>query len=164
MIRQPSDRVKLYAWHAAAVAALAARKVATLKELANLVERDEFPPIHEDEPECGWFRAKVHRHAVLVPARIWLKSVVDDVGELVEPEVLLCEIAGEPFDAMVAWPKLCIRPIEKADFTYMMQVREWAQASSPEQPQAETGKVIDWLTVKIPPIPATPTPPPKRKR
>lgn len=161
-MRKPHDRNELYAWHARAMAALAGARVDDLKAAAA-VAFDLVPPIHEDEPECGWFKAIIRRDAAAVPAKIWLKSVVDDDGELVEDEILLCEVGDTPVDAVEAWPKLCTRPISRAEYLYLMSVRTWARQSAPDQPQARDGRPIDWLTVKVPPIPASP-PPTKPKR
>jgi hypothetical protein len=162
-LRPPSDRADLYAWHTAALAALKAARAETLKELSA---RDlEAVPRTGDDPQCGWFAARISRVSVLVPARIWVRSVVDEAGELVEPEVMLCEVGDRPFDPGEVWPKLCIRPIPASEYRYLMSLRAWAKASAPEQPQAVDGRPVDWMTVQIPPIPAKPvSPAPKRKR
>lgn len=156
MIRQPSDRAELYTWHAKALQGLKDGRAETLKELAARYA-ELVPPIQEDNPQCGWFKAIVRRVAVPVPARIWLRSTVDEDGELVEPEVLLCDIGDEPWDVLDAWPKLCTRPISKAEWAYLMAVRAWARTSAPDQPQAKDGRPIDWLTVKIPAVPGART-------
>jgi len=161
-MRQPSDREALYAWHASALKALADGKAEDLIQLTRS-KWLKCPPIVEDEPQCGYFKARVRRYAVLVPSRIFMRSVVDELGELVQDEELVCEIGDTPFDVIEAWIKLCIRPITLGEYQYLMAVREWARASAPDQPQAKDGAAVDWMTVKIPEIPATPTPA-KRKR
>lgn len=163
MMRRPSDRNELYAWHAKAMAALAAVKKDDLKAVA--AEAYELlPSIQEWSPQCGWFKAIFRRDAVAVPAKIFMKSVVDDDGELVEPELLMCEVGDAPVDVMEAWPKLCTRPISRAEYLYLMSVRTWAQESAPNQPQARDGRPIDWLTVKLPPVPPSPSPEKPRRK
>lgn len=162
-LRQPTDRAELYAWHGKALAALKDGRADNLRDLAAR-DPDLVPAIQDGSPECGWYAARVSRAAALVPARIYLKSVVDEAGELVEPEVLLCEIGDRPFDPEEVWPKLCIRPIAASEYRYLMSLRAWAKSSAPDQPQAADGRPIDWNTVKIN-LPAQPVPPaPKRKR
>lgn len=161
--RRPSDRARLYRWHADALAAITTVRVDNLRELAQ-ADPSALPLIEEGNPQCGWFKAIVRRFSAPVPSRIFMRSEVDDDGELVNDERLICEIGGEEFDVMEAWPKLCIRPISRSEYAYLMSVRTWAQQSAPDQPQAKTGRKIDWLTVQIPSIPAQPVPPPARKK
>jgi hypothetical protein len=150
--RRPSDRAALYAWHAAALAAIEGCHVSNLREVSRL-DPERSPPVQEGRPECGWFLAHVARQAVPVPARIYLRSEIDEGGELISDEVLVCELGGEVVDVMEAWPRLCLRPINRSDFAYRMAVRGWAQTSAPDQPQAQTGRRIDWLTVQLPEVP-----------
>ena len=147
-LRKPSDRAALYAWHADALDALAQGRKDNLKELAA-DHPDLVPPIQDGEPQCGYFKARVSKRAVLVPAKIYVRSVVDEAGELVEPERLVCEIGDRDFDVFEAWPKLCIRPITASEYQYLMALRQWAKESAPDQPQAVDGRPVDWNTVKI---------------
>lgn len=156
MIRQPSDREELYRWHAQALAGLVRLGVHDLRELAA-ADPEAMPQISEGDPQCGYFLAKVRRFAVPVPAKIYVRSVVDDDGELVEPEVIKCELGGTEYDPLEAWPRLCIRPISRSEYAYLMSVRAWAHESAPDQPQARTGRPIDWMTVQLPEVPKGPS-------
>lgn len=161
-LRKPSDRAVLYAWHADALDALELGRKDTLKELA--AEGLEAPAVYESEPQCGYFKAKVSRRAVLVPAKIYLRSVVGEDGELVEPEVLKCEIGDRDFDVGEVWPRLAMRPISVAEYRHLMALRQWAKESAPDQPQAVDGRPIDWNTVQIVLPETPPAPQPKRTR
>lgn len=160
-LRKPSDRAALYAWHADALDALAQGRRENLKELAACAP-DLVPPISDGEPQCGYFKARVSKRSVLVPAKIFMLSVVGDDGELVEPERLKCEIGDRDFDVLEAWPKLCFRPIPVGEYRYLMALRQWAQESAPDQPQAVDGRPVDWMTVQIPPVPSAPVTQPKK--
>jgi hypothetical protein len=162
-LRKPSDRAVLYAWHADALDALAQGRKDNLKDLAAEMP-DLVPPIQDGEPQCGWFKARVSKRAVLVPAKIYLRSVVGEDGELVEPEKLICEIGDRDFDVLEAWPKLCIRPITASEYQYLMALRQWAKESARDQPQAVDGRPVDWMTVKIPDVPQQPQPKEKSRR
>jgi len=104
MIRQPSTKARLYAWHRAAVAG-------------------ENPPRHEGLPECGWYRTRLVKGGPWVPVRIWCEQEVDpQTGELTAPEVLRCEVDGMLRDPARAWTFL--RPITRAEFEALSARRE----------------------------------------
>lgn len=159
-LRQPSDRNALYLWHGRALAALVDNRAADLRELAAN-DPDALPPIQEDAPQCGYFKLRKVRAAAFVPAKIYLEQVIGEDGELLSDEILRCEIGDELVDPLQAWPMLCLRPISASEYRYLMAVRAWAQTSAPDQPQAQEGRRIDWLSVKIPPVPPAA---PKRKK
>lgn len=162
-LRQPSDRVALYAWHTDALEALAESRCDNLKDAA----RDHFelcPPIVEAEPACGWYKLRLHRDGVFVPARIYLEQRVGETGELLADEVLRCQIGDDMVDPVQAWPTLCSRPIPAAEYAYLVALRAWARTSAPDQPQAAETRAIDWLTVKLPAVPPSPPKPQRNKR
>jgi len=104
MIRQPSTKARLYAWHRAAVAG-------------------ENPPRHEGLPECGWYRTRLVKGGPWVPVRIWCEQEVDpQTGELTAPEVLRCEVDGMRRDPARAWTFL--HPITRAEFEALSARRE----------------------------------------
>jgi hypothetical protein len=156
-LRQPSDRAQLYAWHADALDALATGRKTDLKELAAIAP-ELMPPIQEGAPQCGYYKAKVATRAVLVPAKIYLESVVGEDGQLVQPERLKCEIGDKEFDPADVWARLCIRPISRAEYVHLMALRQWADQSKPDQPQASRndGKPVDWMKVDLSTVPQQP--------
>lgn len=162
-LRRPSSRAELYAWHADALDALGQGRKETLKELAA-VAPELVPPIIEAEPACGWFKVRLHRDGVFVPARIYLEQRIDEAGELVADERLRCQIGDELVDPFETWPTLCSRPIPAAEYAYLVAVRGWAKSSATDQPQAAETRAIDWLTVKMPAVPPAPPKPKKRTR
>lgn len=133
MIRQPTPLWEILRWHHNA---LAGRK----------------PPIHESEPQCGWFRRRLVRAGPWVPARIWLEQEVDEeTGELVADEVLCCEVCGEPKDPYDQWTWLAGQPISEEEFNHLMAVRRWAGWNEVEsEPLANPRKSIDHLKSQIP--------------
>lgn len=162
-LRRPSDRPALYAWHEDALDALAESRCDNLKDAA----RDYFelvPPIVEGEPCCGWYKVRLHRDGVFVPARIFLEQRIDETGELLADERLRCQIGDEMVDPVAAWPTLCSRPIPASEYAYLVAVRGWAKSSATDQPQAAESRPIDWLTVKMPAVPPAPPKPKKRLR
>lgn len=130
-MRKPSDLALAFAWHAQACAG-----------------RAWHVQIHEDEPLCGFFKARLARKAPFVPARIWLRQEVDDAGELTSPEVLLCEIDGVPKDPVAEWTRLCQYPITQTEFEYMTRLRAWQRANAPEEYQA-AWRPVDHLKTPI---------------
>lgn len=162
-LRQPTDRAALYAWHADALDAMRQARVTDLRELARAAP-DLMPPLEEGVPQCGWYAAKTSKGSVLVPSRIWLQSVVDEAGELLEPELFQCEIGDKVFDPLDVWAKLAIRPIPVAEYRHMMALRAWARESAPNEPQAVDGRPVDWQTVKVRVPDPAPQPQPQRMR
>ena len=76
---------------------------------------DPSTPRHPDLPECGWYRIRLVRGGPFVPARIVVDRDIDpDTGELTAPEILRCEVAGQPADPMRHW--LYLDPVSKSAF------------------------------------------------
>jgi len=97
-MRAPTSDAALYAWWRAALAG-------------------GRPPVHEGEPECGWFKTRMVRGGPWVPARIWCERDIDpETGELATPEALRCEVGGQHRDPSRAWLTLANRPISEAEF------------------------------------------------
>lgn len=98
MIRQPTPISTLYAWHRAALAGLR-------------------PPVHEGEPQCGWFKTRLAKGGPFVPAVIRLDRDIDPAtGELASPERIVCEVNGQPRNAWDAWGSLCKSPISREEY------------------------------------------------
>lgn len=130
MIRQPTPDP--YRWHRAAMAG-------------------HEPPIDAESPQCGWFRRRLVKGGVLVPARIWLMSPVDyDTGELEDDERLFCEVAGRPADPYAEWPWLAGDPIPESEFRYLTATMDWSRAHAPHEPFANPHRAVNWRDVPIP--------------
>lgn len=134
-MRAPTPREVAFAWHSNALKGV----------FGNEIDR------HPDLPQCGWFKRRMVRGGVFVPARIWLYSPID-IGsqELVDDEVLLCEVDGQRADAVEQWSYLCGHPISEAEFAYLTALRQHAQIHEPDLPHADPRKRVDWLTSPIP--------------
>lgn len=101
-MRAPSSQEKLYAWHAAALAG-------------------QKPPVHENDPHCGWYMRKLIKGGPFVPVSIYVEREVDpENGELLSPEVMVCEIAGQRRDVGTEWTWVCQRPISEDQFMDML--------------------------------------------
>lgn len=103
MIRQPSTAAQLYAWHREAM-------------------KNPDLPRHDGLPECGWFKRRMVLGGPWVAARIWCERDIDpETLELTAPEVLRCEVAGEPADPLRHW--LHLIPISCAEFARLEAAR-----------------------------------------
>lgn len=101
-MRRPTPDSKAFAWWKRAIAG-------------------ENPPIHEGEPECGYFLTRAYRRGPLIPASITLRQNIDwETCELTEPEVFECEIAGRKTNAERQWPYLAGRPITKEEYEWQI--------------------------------------------
>ena len=134
-MRTPTPREVAFAWYSNALKG---------------VYGDEIH-INPDEPQCGWFKRRMLRGGVYVPARVWLFSPTDpDTGELVGDEVLQCEVDGQIADPYDQWSYLAGSPITEAEFRYLTALRQHAEIHEPDLPHADPRKPVDWLTAPIP--------------
>lgn len=103
-----------------------------------------------DEPRCGFYKRRLAKGAVFVPARIWLEQDIDpDTGELLADEVMRCEVNGREADPDEQWSYLAGNPITEQEFKYLSARNEWAQAHSPHDPAASPREPIVHLSNPI---------------
>lgn len=134
-MRTPTPREVAFAWHTNALKGVYGDDIHT----------------HPDDPQCGFFKRRLRRGGVLVPARIWLYSPIDiGTGELVDDEVLQCEVDGQYADPFEQWSYLCGDPITEQEFQYLTALRQHAQVHEPDLPHADPRKPVDWLTAPLP--------------
>lgn len=100
MIRQPTPRVRAYAWWRRALA-------------------DPRLPRIEAEPECGYFRLRMVKGGPWVPASITLRQEIDEAGELAAPEEHVAEILGRPASVARVWGSG--RPISRQDYLDLVE-------------------------------------------
>lgn len=132
MIRIPTPIKVQLAWHS-----------------ARLSGRD--CPSHPDDPECGWFKIKLVKNGPYVPARIWLYQEIDsETGELCDDEKFQAELNGQYADPYSQWIWMSARPITKAEYDWMMAVREYALANAQDEPAANPRQPINHLKTPIP--------------
>ena len=126
-MRQPTPKSEIYAWWRAALAG------------GN-------PPIHEGEPNCGFFRRRLVKGGPWVPAAIWLdQDICDATGQLMRDEQLLCLVAEKMADPYFHWTYLAGNPITEQEYNFMIARQEYAVTYQPDTPHANTSKPIDLL-------------------
>ena len=117
-MRLPTPKDVVYHWHAQALAGLA--------------------PAIDDTPHCGWFKRKLVKGGVYVPARIWMVQEVDEeTGELLSDELLQAEVNGAYADPEEVWSWICANPITEAEFNYLTARIAYALRNEPEDPFAQ---------------------------
>lgn len=131
-LRAPTPFETLYAWWRAAV-----------RQKPD--DREDVP----NEPRCGWFKRRMVRGGVYVPARIWVLQECGDDGELLDDETLQCEVNGKWADPEDAWSYICGHPITVEEYNYLEAARVWAETYSPDDPFANPRRKIDHLTTPI---------------
>lgn len=134
-MRQPTSPTILLAWHSNAM----------------LGVLGEGTGLDANEPQPGWYKRRLVKGAVFVPARIYVEQIVDeDTGELVEDEKLCCEVNGRAEDPYEQWLWLCINPISQADFDYLTARGAWTKSYAPDEPAAKPRQAVDWMKTPIP--------------
>lgn len=123
--------------------------LASQYEWFNLAIKGKPAPVFVDLPQCGWFKRRLIKGGPLVPARIWLYSPTDEIGDLVGDERLLCDINGTWADAEDQWQWLCQSPIPESEYRYMMAMVEHATCHEPDHPAANPNAAIDNLKTPL---------------
>ncbi len=103
-----------------------------------------------ETPQCGFYRRKLVKGAVPVPARIWREPEIDFLTE--EPtgnDVIRCEVDGTPRDPAAEWTRLAMKPITEANFHFRIAKGKWATQYAPDEPEASPTKPVDWLKVPL---------------
>lgn len=103
MMRQPTPRRVLYAWH-------------------DAMMRGERPATHMDDPQCGWFKTRLVRGGPFVPAIIKVeREICAMTGELLDDERLVCLVDGERRDPARVWTYL--RAISRDEYLRLIELR-----------------------------------------
>ena len=122
-MRSPSSPEQKWAWWEAAI-------------------RGEDPPIHENEPQQGYYAVRKFRYgewpqSPFVPARIWWESDIDPgTGELLSDERLRGEVDGAPINPWSKWTWLARRPISESEWRWLRAQSPLLPTSIPPRPQA----------------------------
>jgi hypothetical protein len=131
-MRKPTPRDELYAWHRNALLGVYGDDLGLSGEV----------------PHCGWFKRRLVKGGVMVPARIWMfQPICPFTGDLTEDEALQCEVNGAFADAHHQWPWLCAHPIPEHEFLYLEATRAHCAAHEPHDPIVKSFEPVNWLTV-----------------
>lgn len=123
-MRMPTPHAELYDWHSRAMRGAA--------------------PVNDSEPRCGWFKRKLVKGGVFVPARIWMFQDIDAAtGELLSDEMLQCEVNGRWADPEDAWSWICSNPITEQEYRYLEARIQHAAVHEPDDAFADPRKPID---------------------
>ena len=69
-----------------------------------------------EEPQCGYYKRRLVRGGPHVPAKIWLEGETDRKGNLLDDEVMRCEVNGQYCDPEEQWLWLAGKPISEKDY------------------------------------------------
>jgi hypothetical protein len=128
---KPTPQEDLFRWH----------RNALLPEY----ERDESIPT-TDEPQPGFYKRRLVKGGVYVPARIWVcQNIDEETGELTTDEQVFAEVNGNFADPKQQWSWLCGNPITEAEFNYMTARRQYAAQYASHEPSANPRQPVDWL-------------------
>lgn len=123
-MRQPTPKAALLAWHTAALRGL--------------------QPVNDGTPRCGWYKRRLVRGGVFVPARIWMvQDICPETGELLSDEVLRCEVNGLAADPEEAWAWVSGHPVTEQEFRYLAARIAFAVRHEPHDPFAMPSRPID---------------------
>lgn len=109
-----------------------------------------YPDTVPADPQPGYYKTRLAKAAIMVPARIWLVQDVGEDGELLDDVGIVCLINGEPADAFHWWPYLAGRPITYQEFRYLSARNAWAENYAPDDYAARPRERIDPMRARIP--------------
>lgn len=119
-MRTPTDHSTLYLWHTHALSG------------AHM-------PMHDGDPQCGWYLRRMVAGGPWVPAVVWVEQPIDPrTGQLIADETVHCEIDGEYADPFDEWVSLAKRPIPQWKYHEMIQDRKWIARHDPTNPVLAT--------------------------
>lgn len=123
-MRRPTPIAALFAWHTAALRGLG--------------------PVNDGTPQCGWYKRRLVRGGVFVPARIsMVQDICPETGELLSDELLRCEVNGFSVDPEEAWPWISGHPVSEQEFRYLGARIAFAIRHEPHDPFAMPARPID---------------------
>ena len=100
---------------------------------------------NEPTPVSGFYRTRLVRQGPWVACRVWWEDGERDpeTNELLSDQILRCTVAGTDVDPWEWWPRLCLYPIDKAAYDYMVADAEWARKYAPHHPKANPTKPVN---------------------
>lgn len=129
-MRRPTPIAELYDWHTRALRGI--------------------EPVNDGTPHCGWWKRRLVKGGVFVPAKIWMyQDICPETGELLSDEILQCEVNGSWADPEEAWSWVCSNPITEQEFRYLTARIEHAIRHEPEDPFAAPNQAIDFNRIPI---------------
>lgn len=97
-------------------------------------------PVYEDSPQPGFYRTRNVKGGPWLPVIVWREPPeIDEVGDLMSDEVLLCMIDGKPANPYDRWLVFARNPISAEEYFAL-----FAASSAPGAPP--TNLPVDPLT------------------
>lgn len=93
----------------------------------------EKPSLEQGDAHVGWYKQRKHKDGPWVPVVVWRDSPVDDDGDLIDDETLVCKIdgaliSGDDLDERFTW--FCLYPIAPKDYTAMINGTETPETAT----------------------------------
>jgi hypothetical protein len=88
-------------------------------------------PLHESEPQCGYFKVRDRRGVNANLAPVKRPFVAASIWP--EGNELRAEIAGNPRSIDAVWPWVAKYPIRYADYQYWHKTERWPETISPRK-------------------------------
>jgi len=96
--------------------------------LAASQGKGEWPPVHEGDPQPGYYRKRAHKGGPWLPVAIWEKD-----GELV------ATVDGKPVDPAEIWTWVADKPVAYEEFRERMDTGRWPGEAPEPQPTPVIG-------------------------
>lgn len=110
-------------------------------------------PLITEEAQPGFYRRRLVKGGPFVPVHIWIERDVDDAGDLVSDERIMCSVNGRIASAEEHWTYCCSHPIAEPEFDYLTRLSSYARAKEgSREPLANPRKKINPLSFPLPDV------------
>lgn len=110
------------------------------------------PAITED-PEPGFYKRRLVKGGPWVPVHIWIERELDEAGDLIDDERVMCTVDGRLAAAADHWTYCAAHPIKEAEFDYLTRLSTYAKERNKREPLANPRKRINPLAFPLPSFP-----------
>ena len=98
---------------------------------------------HHDHPKIGFYKIQLVKNGPWVAAKIWFnKPEVDEAGDLLDDEGLMCLINGERCDPYDKWTWMG-DPITETEYLFMIDDADHAKEYRPDDVKASPFKAVN---------------------
>ena len=99
-----------------------------------------FGPVHENDPQCGYYRMRRGRGGPLVPVAIWREVTGEkEITGILDSGKLVCLVDGKERDPYEIWTWVCRYPVPYETY---VAVAEQGQALPEDLPDLKKARPV----------------------
>lgn len=107
-------------------------------------------PAITGDPQAGFYKRRLVKGGPWVPVHIWIERELDDAGDMLSDERIMCSVDGRIVPVDDHWTYACAKPIPETEFDYLTRLSGYAKARDPREPLSKPRRKIDPLSFPLP--------------